>query len=307
MVRITINDVEALLASRGYKLIGEYINTNVKILVECPNGHPKEILYHKFKKGHGCTRCTDRTVNGKKAPTSWTYEEVKEVVESYGYELIGEYINTTTHIKIKCKNGHITDKLFGHLRKGHLCNKCKVSSENERRNKVSQEEFKSALKEDGYSIIKSGNKSHDLFTIRCINGHITEKTPNSFKRSNQCKGCIMSSYEAEIYNRIKEFNISIIHEYVHPLLKTHRFDMAIFDGNLDKLIMIVEVDGEHHSREAFGKNDNLKEVKRRDEEKNEFCNVNNIELIRIPYNIIENVSHLDKFINDNITIKINNI
>lgn len=61
-----------------------------------------------------------------------------------------------------------------------------------------------------------------------------------------------------------------------------RFDFAILDNNKEKILRLIEFDGEQHFQEIefFGP---LEKIKNNDKIKNEYCINNNIPLVRIPY------------------------
>lgn len=75
------------------------------------------------------------------------------------------------------------------------------------------------------------------------------------------------------------------------------FDFYIKDFNL-----IIEFDGEQHFKPKFGEDWNGTEfnrTKKNDEIKNNFCKKQKIQLIRIPYNYVNNITTiLDKTFND---------
>ena len=63
------------------------------------------------------------------------------------------------------------------------------------------------------------------------------------------------------------------------------FDFAIFKD--DKIIGLIEYDGRQHFEpiEFFGGEKGFEQTKKRDEIKNAYCKINNIPLLRLPYNI----------------------
>lgn len=95
-----------------------------------------------------------------------------------------------------------------------------------------------------------------------------------------------------IENFLKDNNINYKKEYSFKELKNKyvlRFDFALFSA-LNELICLVEYDGEQHFRPVnFGgiSNElaefNFKTTTYNDSLKNEFCKLNNIKLLRLPY------------------------
>ena len=102
-------------------------------------------------------------------------------------------------------------------------------------------------------------------------------------------GCLRTSYgEEQIEKLLKENNISYAKEYVFSNLKTNkvplRFDFAIFN-NKNELVQLIEFDGQQHFRPVpqFGGEEALKHIQFNDKRKNEYCELNNIKLVRIKY------------------------
>jgi hypothetical protein len=64
-----------------------------------------------------------------------------------------------------------------------------------------------------------------------------------------------------------------------------RFDFQILNRNI-----CIEFDGEQHfkPKKYYGGEKEFAKVKKRDQIKNLFCEVNNIKLIRLPYNLKDN-------------------
>lgn len=95
--------------------------------------------------------------------------------------------------------------------------------------------------------------------------------------------------------------INYKHEYSFTDLKTEngflmRFDFAIF-SNEDKLLFLLEYDGEQHYKETNFFKNSLENIKMRDKMKEEYCLKNNIKLIRISYK--ENINEkLEEIFNE---------
>lgn len=100
-------------------------------------------------------------------------------------------------------------------------------------------------------------------------------------------GCISSKGEEKISSILLNNNVNFIKEYSPKdciNLETGcllRFDFAILEDNQIKYC--IEYDGVQHFEKNSFDNDSLKNIQKRDAIKNNWCIINNIQLIRIPY------------------------
>ena len=100
-------------------------------------------------------------------------------------------------------------------------------------------------------------------------------------------GCakVINEYDKTEIGVIMDKNdIQYIKEFGVSELNNARSDFALIKNN--KIIRIVEYDGEHHYKEISFHKDNkytLKERQQRDKIKNEWAAAHNIPLVRIPY------------------------
>ena len=122
----SLDYISDYLNQYGYKLIKEVKQVSKgtrRFLIECPCGHQYEVNFIKFKNNNRrCPICQDQT---------FTYDYVKEYIESQGYELLEEeYINTGTEMKLKHKKcGSILYTTFHSFKNGKdggkRCLRCK--------------------------------------------------------------------------------------------------------------------------------------------------------------------------------------
>lgn len=146
---------------------------------------------------------------------------------------------------------------------------------------------------------KKNKKSQWLWECECgyCKTHFFE-IPARIKNNHiKSCGCLKtSSREDMIENFLKDNNINYKKEYSFKELKNKyvlRFDFAIF-SSINELICLVEYDGEQHFRPVnFGgiSNElaefNFKTTAYNDSLKNEFCKLNKIKLLRLPYYLSE--------------------
>lgn len=135
-------------------------------------------------------------------------------------------------------------------------------------------------------------RDHSAWLCQCDCGNLKIVNSVELKKGDTLScGCLKSSYgEIRIENILKENNIIFEKEYIFTDLVSEnniplRFDFAIF--NNDKTLShLIEYDGEQHYLEKtnnFWKKDTLQNRQIKDKLKDDYCLLNNIPLIRIPY------------------------
>ena len=136
----------------------------------------------------------------------------------------------------------------------------------------------------------SGNRDSSggvIWECKCECGNIVYVSASNLTRKKEptvsC-GCAKSKGELKIIDILNELNINFItqkrfSDCIYP--DTSRqlvFDFYLLDYN-----MLIEYDGEQHFHITKNDRFNYEELNKRDRFKNEWCNKNNIPLIRIPY------------------------
>ena len=124
-----------------------------------------------------------------------------------------------------------------------------------------------------------------VWKCRCNCGNIVYLNTSRLKGGNDIScGCQKESFGVQnIKNILNSNNLTYIQEYCLTDLNNYRFDFAILEDN--KIIRLIEFDGEQHFRKTGGWNnqENFDKIQQRDKIKNEYALSNNIPLVRIPY------------------------
>ena len=132
-------------------------------------------------------------------------------------EILGEYINSRTKIKCKCKiDGYEWEVVANNLLSGQGCFKCRNN-----KMKKTHEEFINRMKEinNDIEIIGEYKGSNKKIKCRCkLDGYEWEATPNGLLRGTgclKCSGNIKKTTE-DFINELKEVNndIEVLGEYV---------------------------------------------------------------------------------------------
>lgn len=131
------------------------------------------------------------------------------------------------------------------------------------------------------------NRAHWNCKCDCGNFKIVSST-NLIEHRIQSCGCINYSIgEQNIENCLKNNNFIYKKQYTFNDLPKKYFDFAVFDNN-NNLIKLIEFDGPQHYDKKY--NWYSEEQVKRDIEKNEYCKINNISLLRIRYDDRDRIS-----------------
>lgn len=130
---------------------------------------------------------------------------------------------------------------------------------------------------------------------RCVCDCGSEKIiqVDNLKRGNQISCGCMTSYYRSLNNRTNEIGMKY-NKYKHTL----PFDFAVYNNN-NELLLLIEYDGQQHFKPVpfYGGDSFLKETQIRDRIKTEYCNNNNIKLLRFNY-LDDNKTILNTIINN---------
>lgn len=149
----------------------------------------------------------------------FTYEEVKEYVESYEFELLSEnYVRALNKLTFRCKNGHVFERTFAKFKTNKKCPYC----DGIRKWKYS--EVKDYINNNGYELLSS--EYENMFSkikLKCEKGHIYNTTFNDFKnngtRCPHCAGNIKHNYDY-VKTYIEKFGYTLLsNEYINAKTK----------------------------------------------------------------------------------------
>lgn len=261
--------------------IEEYDGANTKILHRCLiDGYEWYATPANMLNGCGCPRCSKRFRRNHK---DYVYEVS---VVNPDIDVVGEFIGLQIPILHKCK---IHNKEWmatpANILNGHGCSECGNEKIGEQ-NRKTHEQYISDLK----------NKNKDIITVdtyinantpilhKClIDGYEWYARPSNILSGYGCPQCNESKGEREVRQWLEKHDIKYI--YQNPFEDCIDIKPLLFDFYLPKLNMCIEYDGEQHFRPIgyFGGEEKFKLQQKHDRIKNEYCNNNNIKLLRIPY------------------------
>jgi mRNA-degrading endonuclease HigB of HigAB toxin-antitoxin module/very-short-patch-repair endonuclease len=276
------------LVSNEYEVLEEYKGSgiNIKMLHKKCNKifspSPRNFLRKGKYKGTRCFYCF-----GDRLKTTEEFKEEVFNIVGDEYKVIGSY-GKSTFDKISMRH-NICGKEYlisPHDFKSTNC-RCPFCSKN---NPKSTERFKLEVKNlvgNEYTVLGEYKRTNSKILIKHeICGEEYEVKPSHFiSDGTRCPRCFNYKNEKEILTILDDLNLKFIKNKIFDNLSFKR--SLRFDFYLPNLNSIIEYDGEQHFIPIYGKEE-LKLTKKRDRLKDEFCQKNNINLLRIPYTQKEN-------------------
>lgn len=225
----------------------------------------------------------------------YTEEEFEELVrDKKDFTLISKYVNYRTKLEVRHSCGYefkVFPSNFIYNESG--CPKCYGNMP--KTNEAFTEEIEGLVGRE-YSLESSYTGNKNKITVKhneC--GRSYDVTPDKFLRGGRCPNCFFSRGEKRIKEFLDEMSIDYLREYVIDECR-HKlplpFDFAVF--NKERLILLIEYDGDQHfiPKDFWGGKKGLEETKKRDSIKDNYCEENEIKLLRIPYTDFDNVEKI---------------
>ena len=199
------------------------------------------------------------------------------------------YVNYRTKVTITCrKHGDFLLRPDNHIRQGQGCWNCFLDKH--KLTELSPERLE--------NLKKIHNNKYEYKDLSVTKGFINIICPNHgdftqylyfHEYGHGCSECNSTSRgEDRIKSFLESHNIQFKRNYEFEDCK--RVKRLRFDFYLPEMNMCIEYDGEHHfeENEYFGEG-NLDYIRENDRIKNEFCQLNDIKMIRIPFYDYENI------------------
>jgi len=265
----------------NYELV-DYINSESKVKIICPDHGIFEQSPIKHINGSGCFECggSVKLTNEKFISKSNEKHNFK-----YDYSLV-DYKNNNTKVKIICKkHGEFEQLPFNHL-KGVGCMICSGKKKLTNQEFINRSNDVHNFKYD-YSITNYINNKSDVEIICKKHGKFTQKACYHLT-GHGCQNCTFSKMEDYVENFLKNNNFIYQRQFIFEDLKDKghlKFDFAMFDEN-NILKYLLEYNGEQHYifKGHFGmKREHFEGIQRRDKLKIEYCKNKKIDLKIIKY------------------------
>lgn len=287
---LTENEVKARISKASnynIEMIGKYKGARVKTQMHCKKCDYKwNTEPYVIYSDHGCPNCSQ-----KARVTDQVFEKFLRE-NATDYELVGNIVSSKKAVKILHKTCGTVFEMTPHnfMISGQRCpNEAYIKASNNRA--YSFREMNDILQKatnGAYEIVKDykrANINAICSHVKC--GHTFKAHPGQLSRGETgCPYCASSKDEKAVRIYLTQHGFTFKEQVKFDDCKLTRplpFDFGIYEGN--KLKALIEYQGIQHYKynELFDKNDPLKDRKKRDHIKRNWCKQHNIPLIEIPY------------------------
>ena len=214
------------------------------------------------------------------------YNHMIEELEE-GYVKLLEWHGVNSKAKFQCNRcGHIFEKNVTSNFNGKICPNCFKTH-----NKFSFEDAQNWLNEKGngeYVLLQyKGGNDKSLVKHKC--GFCYSTRLADFSKKRGCPKCYKqySKGEQVVAEFLEKNNFNFIRQRRFEDLPRFSYDFSVMVGDKE---ILIEVQGQQHYHDVkiF---DSFEQQQKRDKIKKEYCLVNNIPLIEVPYWEIKNVEN----------------
>ena len=195
----------------------------------------------------------------------------------------------------KCSCGNLTQVSTGNLQSGHT-RSCGHLHENlaSSRTDITGHRYGRLVAK---KFLYSNENKQCVWECECDCGNTTTATVNQLNSNKKMScGCLKSKGEQKIIELLQQYNIPFEYQKTFPnCISPDSGYHLIFDFYIDNKYL-VEFDGEQHffyTENGWSNLKNFTKTKMRDMYKNEWCQNNNIPLIRIPYTQLQSLNISD--------------
>lgn len=268
-----------MISFRNATVLEEYVNASTPIKIRCQCSYEWYTRPTDVNKGRWCAACSG---NSK----SKGFESFKQLTDSLGYTIIGQYKNTDTPLLVRCNNGHCIPMCPRNMKaKGYKCKKCSRHCGEE----AAKEFYDVVLRRKGTPLTAYTNAVNKV-SIKCEKGHIWDAAPDKIKNQGTwCPQCCLSHGEENVRQVLEDLEIPYIAQFTIPSLPNKRYDFCIY---YEDEHYIVEFDGIQHFEyaEHFHKEVHVFQRKQHiDILKNSMAMNHGYKMIRIDYTHMDNV------------------
>ena len=273
---------------KNITIVDRYINSRTKITAICNTCNNKWLAVANSLKYQGCPKC-GKEISVKTKKWNITHEDFLYRIPRRFLKtitILDKYKSYDSKIKVQCKIcTNIWESRPRYLYKKQGCAVCshkKQALKTRKSNQKFEEEIK-LIHRNRVVLLEKYTKGCDKISVKCsLCNHYWKPIARTLLRRG-CPNCNISKGEIKIKSLLDDNHIPYIQQYKFQNFTKYKFDFAILENN--KLKSLIEYDGKQHFEaiEYMGGQNRLLRQQLVDKKKNEYCKLNNIKLIRIPY------------------------
>lgn len=277
-----------------YTLIGEYVNASTPTLMRCNKcgnewkTRPSNLLVAKGTNGCPVCQYNDKSMTGEEFEKKFNARFKGEFIIKPGTKYTRQ-ANPLYLIHTKCGTSFKTYwGTFTHNYSCPECRKCKIGKERKTSEMYSSEIMK--LYGDEFSLLSNYTGALEQITVRHNDcGHIWNMRASHLLQGHGCPVCKSSRGERLVRSVMNELKIDFSEQVKFQGCRNQKelpFDFGIHNENGD-IKALIEYDGSQHFEEFehFGGKVKFEQQRKNDNIKNDYCEINNIPLLRIPYTV----------------------
>lgn len=267
-----------------------YINNRSKVCITCSDHGEFWQRPDNHMRGETCLKCSIYD----KILTTDEFVKKSNITHKHTYDYTNSiYKHNTIDVCISCNiHGEFWQNPMIHI-KGSRCPKCVLVDKSYDTSHFIHTSSKLHNNKYTYNNSVYINKRTKI-CITCKTHGDFYQYPYSHMRGNGCPKCKRSIGEEIIENVLTSYNIQFNTEHTFKECKYKK--CLPFDFYLPNNNMCIEFDGEQHFKPIpyFGGDSTLQIQKIKDSIKDEYCKLNNIHLLRIPYSKLTHIEQIIK-------------
>ena len=260
----------------NYRYPDIYINSNQKIRIICPkHGDFYQYPHHHILSDNPCKMCK-KDLKIKKEFNSFKDKATKIHNNLYNYDY-SNYVNNKIKIKIICSiHGEFYQRPDTHIYNKQGCPHCYGDTILTKKDFIDKSIIIHNNKYD-YSLIQKLEKNVNII---CKKHGIFQQRVYNHLNGQGCPSCNNSKGENMVETYLVQNNIKYIKQKKFENCKNKR--KLPFDFYLPDLNTCIEYDGKYHFESEY--------IQNNDKIKNDFCNDNNINILRFNLSNIKNIN-----------------
>ncbi|MBS3087364.1 hypothetical protein J4226_02105 [Candidatus Pacearchaeota archaeon] len=183
--KYSLDYLKKIAKEKGGELLSkEFSSIKDKYAWKCKEGHIfKTTAYSVMYAGTWCPKCAVERI--KKCLRKYNIDDMNEFARGKeGYCLSDKFISSSCSLKWKCKEGHVWEQKWSHIKKDVWCPECSGKK------KLTLEHAHKLAKKNEGKCISSSYKDHKSpLKWECSKGHIWETSYDCVRQGHWCPVC----------------------------------------------------------------------------------------------------------------------